>query len=81
MLWRAASGLVFVHVACVPCTGAGKSTLLATLWRLVPYSGMVAIDGTDICQQSLRTLRSAMAIVPQESVTRLFCLLSPPSLL
>lgn len=52
-------------VGVVGRTGAGKSTLLSVLWRMVPYSGLVTIDGTDIARVGLRALRSAMAIVPQ----------------
>ena len=52
------------HLACA-LAGAGKSTLIGALWRLMPYSGTITVDGTDVSQLPLRALRSAMAIVPQ----------------
>lgn len=48
-------------------TGAGKSTIVLALFRLVEAaSGTIEIDGVDIGQLPLRTLRSRLAIVPQE---------------
>jgi ABC-type multidrug transport system fused ATPase/permease subunit len=50
-------------------SGAGKSSLLAALFRTVePYSGRLLIDGVDILKLPLRTLRSRLAIVPQDPV-------------
>ena len=48
-------------------SGSGKSTLLAALWRLVPLeSGSITLDGVDVSQLPLSTLRSGLGIVPQE---------------
>ena len=48
-------------------TGAGKSTLLALLPRLYdPPPGTVFIDGTDVREIPLATLRGAIGFVPQE---------------
>lgn len=48
-------------------TGAGKSTLLQSLLRLYPLEdGRVVIDGVDTHSVGLKTLRSRIAIVPQE---------------
>jgi ABC-type multidrug transport system fused ATPase/permease subunit len=48
-------------------TGAGKSSLLVALFRLVPIcGGSIVIDGKDITELGLLTLRRGMAIVPQE---------------
>ncbi len=53
--------------AVVGPTGSGKSTLLACLPRLVDVPpGMVFIDGVDIRDLPLRTLRGAIGFVPQE---------------
>lgn len=50
-------------------TGAGKSTLIQTLFRIVePPAGAVFIDGTDITSLPLTTLRSSIAIIPQDPI-------------
>jgi ABC-type multidrug transport system fused ATPase/permease subunit len=49
-------------------TGSGKSTLLAVLWRLIEYDteeGEVLVDGKEITERSLASLRSSMSIIPQ----------------
>lgn len=46
--------------------GAGKTTLASLLMRLVePQAGRILIDGVDISTVSLRSLRSHIAVVPQ----------------
>ena len=53
--------------AVVGRTGSGKSTLALSLFRLVEAaSGSIAVDGVDIATVGLRTLRSRVAIVPQD---------------
>lgn len=48
-------------------SGAGKTSLLALLFRIVEASaGRVTIDGKDIANLGLLTLRRAMSIIPQE---------------
>ncbi|WP_282939752.1 ABC transporter ATP-binding protein [Paenibacillus sp. RC67] len=55
-------------VAIVGPSGAGKSTLIGMLGRLYdPTSGAVEIDGFDIKEVTLETLRSQVAFVTQES--------------
>lgn len=55
-------------VAIVGPSGAGKSTLIGMLGRLYdPTSGAVEIDGFDIKQVTLESLRSQVAFVTQES--------------
>eukprot|EP00128_Syssomonas_multiformis_P006865 Colp12_sorted_trinity150504_noHs@23771 len=50
-------------------TGSGKSTLLMALFRLVELdAGQIIIDGQDIGQMTLDSLRSNLAIIPQEPV-------------
>lgn len=49
-------------------TGSGKSTLLAVLWRLIEYDaeeGEVLVDGVEITERSLASLRGGMSIIPQ----------------
>jgi ATP-binding cassette, subfamily B, multidrug efflux pump len=54
-------------VAIVGPTGSGKSTLLSLLPRLhEPPRGTVFLDGVDVDDIPLATLRGAVAMVPQE---------------
>ena len=56
-------------VALVGATGAGKSSLAALVPRLYDVScGRVLVDGTDVRHFTLRSLRSQVAVVLQESV-------------
>ena len=56
-------------IALVGASGAGKSTLMNLLPRLyAPSTGRILIDGEDIAQVTLRSLRSRMALVSQEAV-------------
>ena len=53
-------------IAVVGPTGAGKSTLLGLLPRFYdPSAGSVAIDGLDVREYTLRSLRSQIAMVLQ----------------
>ncbi len=54
-------------VALVGPTGAGKSTLAKIIARFYdPDSGTVSIDGHDLTEVSLASLRAQLGIVPQE---------------
>ena len=56
-------------LALVGSSGAGKSTALALIPRLyAPTSGRVLIDGADITQVTLASLRHAIAYVGQEAL-------------
>src|SRR5262249_8595064 len=55
-------------VAIVGRTGSGKSTLLALLPRLFdPPPGTVLVDGRDVRNLDLETLRRSIAIAPQDA--------------
>ncbi len=55
-------------VAVVGPSGGGKSTLAALMARyLDPAAGRVALDGIDLRQLTLRSLRRAVCLVPQET--------------
>jgi ATP-binding cassette subfamily B protein len=57
------------HVAVVGKSGAGKSTLLASVIRLLdPIHGTISIDGLDLREISLASLRRQIAVVPQETL-------------
>jgi ATP-binding cassette subfamily B protein/subfamily B ATP-binding cassette protein MsbA len=57
------------RVAIVGPTGAGKSTLLALIPRLFdPQKGRVLIDGHDIRELTIDSVRRAIAMVPQDPV-------------
>ena len=59
-------------VALVGPSGAGKSTLISLLLRFYdPQQGQILIDGQDIRQFTLKSLRQQMTIILQEAV--LFC--------
>jgi len=50
-------------------TGAGKSSLVTAILRLVEIdSGAVYIDGIDVSKVGLNTLRSKVAVIPQDPV-------------
>ena len=56
-------------VAVVGRTGAGKSTLVSLLPRFYdPTEGRVLIDGVDLCDVTLESLRANVALVLQETL-------------
>jgi len=56
-------------VAVVGPSGAGKTTLFQLFLRFYdPQSGSIKLDGVDITQLDLHTLRGAIGIVPQDTV-------------
>ena len=55
-------------VAFVGASGSGKSTLVKLLYNFYsPSSGQVLIDGFDLAESSILTLRRQIAMVPQRS--------------
>ena len=56
-------------IAIVGSSGAGKTTLVNLLPRFYPVtSGLLRIDGMDVREVTLRSLREQMAIVTQENI-------------
>lgn len=56
-------------VGSVGRTGAGKSSLaLAVLRALEPENGSISIDSVDISSITLKDLRQAVTLVPQDPV-------------
>ena len=56
-------------IAIVGSSGAGKTTLVNLLPRFYPVtSGCLRIDGVDVREVTLRSLREQMAIVTQETI-------------
>lgn len=50
-------------------TGSGKSSLLKTLTRIIELdSGTIQLDGFDIARVPLQTLRSRVAVIPQDPI-------------
>ena len=57
------------HVALVGSSGIGKSTLVSLLLRLYdPLRGQVMIDGRDIREYTLESLRAQISVVLQDSI-------------
>ncbi len=48
--------------------GAGKTTLLGAITRLLPYDGVVTVDGTQVADLGRRALARLIAYVPQRPV-------------
>lgn len=56
-------------VALVGLTGAGKSTLASLIPRFFdPSAGSVRLDGVDVRDYALKSLREQVALVPQDAV-------------
>jgi len=56
-------------VALVGPSGAGKSTIFQLLLRFYdPATGVIKLDGLDLCEMDRETFRAAMALVPQDPV-------------
>lgn len=49
-------------------TGVGKTSLVSMLFRLYNYKGKILIDNVDIKSLSLKSLRSQISIMPQETI-------------
>lgn len=57
------------RVALVGHSGCGKSTLVKLLYRFYdPQEGFIKIDGKDVREYKKESLRSELAIVPQECI-------------
>jgi ABC-type multidrug transport system fused ATPase/permease subunit len=57
------------RVAFVGANGCGKTTLLSLVPRLfAPTAGRILVDGADIAEHSLRSLRTQVAVVTQDAV-------------
>lgn len=58
------------RVGIIGRTGSGKSTLADLLLRTYPLpreNGVIRIDGVDICDLTVRSVRDAVAYVPQDN--------------
>jgi ATP-binding cassette subfamily B protein len=57
------------HVALVGPSGMGKSTLVSLILRLYdPQRGRVLIDGRDVCEFTLASLRAQVSVVLQDTL-------------
>lgn len=56
-------------IAIVGGSGSGKSSMVRLLYRFFePNTGSISIDGQNICDVDMDSVRKAIAIVPQDSV-------------
>lgn len=56
-------------VAIVGPSGAGKSTLLSLLMGFIqPDAGRITVDGIDLAEMELKSYRSQLAVVPQNTI-------------
>lgn len=54
------------HVGIVGRTGSGKSSLFLVFFRIVePEAGKVIVDGVNIGNLGLTTLRKSLSMIPQ----------------
>ncbi|KAJ3086306.1 hypothetical protein HK100_008751 [Physocladia obscura] len=49
-------------------TGSGKSSLMQALFRIAESNGLISVDSVDTKSVSLKSLRSSLAIIPQDPV-------------
>jgi iron complex transport system ATP-binding protein len=56
-------------LALIGPNGAGKTTLLRAIARLLPFSGVIVLDGRDVRELSRAELARLVAVVPQEPST------------
>lgn len=50
-------------------SGSGKSTILKLLFRFYdPYKGKIKVDGLDLRELSVESLRSHIGVVPQDTI-------------
>ena len=61
----------FKQIGIVGRTGAGKSSLLNMIFRMGVNSGVITIDGYDINNLTLETLRNAISVIPQVEVSKI----------
>ncbi|XP_057848038.2 ABC transporter B family member 25, mitochondrial isoform X3 [Cryptomeria japonica] len=56
-------------IAIVGTSGSGKSTILRLLYRFYDtQSGSIKVDGQDIREVSLQSLRTSLGVVPQDTI-------------
>ncbi|KAK9869800.1 hypothetical protein WA026_003532 [Henosepilachna vigintioctopunctata] len=62
------SVLPMEKIGIVGRTGAGKSSLISALFLLSDIEGKILIDGVDLKEITLESIRSKISIIPQEAV-------------
>ena len=54
-------------------TGAGKSSFVQALFRMAEPEGTVQIDGLNVADVGLHTLRKKLSIIPQVRMHSVIC--------
>ena len=57
--------LLLFQIGIVGRTGAGKSSLLNMMFRMGVNTGTITVDGYDINNLTLETLRNTISVIPQ----------------
>lgn len=59
-------------IGLIGANGAGKSTLMKCLLGLLSFEGKITVDGLEVCEQNLKSIRQKLGFVFQNSDNQMF---------